>query len=561
MPTQFNKPGDSLPFYAWLVIVLLATLPVAAYIVFVVYLHRDLPIFDDYILQLELVQLKDASTAKEKLQVLFSQLNEHRLVYTRCWFWLIHTLNGTLSYSALIAIGNLPLLGVWGLFGWLLHRLRVPWIAGVPLSWILFQFQYHDNSLWAMASLQNLTIHLLYPLLFVLVCCHQRTAWYASWGVALLLCFTSGNGFIALPLAGAALVYQRRWHDLGWWTALTSILVILYFWTYQRPANFPTANHIDLLNWGKAVLVFLGLHADCYLQSNSVSYFVANGLAIVVPVVLLTGWSCWQLGKHWITRRSLGRWQFILLVCLLMTGFVVISAGAAVQNRFAFTGWRGLIESRYRLYSTMLVLIGYVQFMALATHRRWPVHQLSQIAICIVVLMWLGIYRNHLSRAYLFRSRALAMYFNWTQTQTPLTQQKIVTVFKPSDREATVLNWLNKSLSTPSNQHLVNDGLIASVLNEPNSFVIGNAELTHSSSPKDWTMLVFWATDHVLLFPVYRPLNGNWRSFWLGQSWFGSGFRSETVKGFMQPMPYRLGVLIQQNDSIQVYQTRHIVRP
>jgi hypothetical protein len=149
-----NEDGSS----SWLfvfILSILALIPVAAYVLFVVYLHRDLPIFDDYVVQLELARLKAAPELSNKLTILFSQLNEHRLVYTRFWFWFVHLLHGTLSYSALIVIGNLPLLGIWLLLAWMLCRLHVPLVALIPLSWLLFQLQYHANSLWAMASLQS----------------------------------------------------------------------------------------------------------------------------------------------------------------------------------------------------------------------------------------------------------------------------------------------------------------------------------------------------------------------------------------------------------------------
>lgn len=540
---------------------LLALAPIVAYALFVGYLQRDLPIYDDYIIQLELAQLEATPRLSDKLSILFSQLNEHRLAYTRFWFWLVHWLNGTISYSALIVIGNLPLLGIWGLFGWLLYRLRVPLVALVPLSWLLFQFQFNSNSLWAMASLQNITIHFLYPLLFVLLLSRNRTAWIASGGVAILLCYTSGNGFLALVLGGGALVYQRRWRDTVGWALLSVGLGLLYFWSYQRPTNLSVADTSTLIDKALATLIFLGMHLEAYPQSVSFGAHVVNGLVIGGLVLLLTGWSCWQLAMRWRARQPLTRRDGVLLVAVLMSGFIAISAVAAVQSRINLMGWVGLTESRYRLYSTMLVLTGYVQLVAFASQQGWLIRRLGWVSVGLSVLVWAGICNQKISESYLFRSQALANYHNWTQLQPDTTKALIATVFRPSGRDAAALAHIRQRVSLAAHTYPEHPRLIQSLTDEDDSYVIASANEPNSQSPNDWNMLIFWASDHFLLFPVMRKPNQDWRSFWLTQTWFDRGFQARTIKWTLKKVPYRLGFLKCRSDSLLVYRTAHIVRP
>ncbi len=553
--------GDGSPSPATIALSLLALAPIVAYALFVGYLQRDLPIYDDYIIQLELAQLKAASQLSDKLSILFRQLNEHRLAYTRFWFWLVHQLNGTISYSALIVIGNLPLLGIWGVFGGLLYRLRVPLVALVPLSWLLFQFQFNSNSLWAMASLQNITIHFLYPLLFVLLLNRNRTAWIASWVVAMLLCYTSGNGFLALVLAGVSLAYQRRWQDMVGWAILSAGLGLLYFWSYQRPANFPTADTSTLIDKVLATLIFLGMHLEAYPQSGSFGAHVINGLIICGPVLLLTGWSCWHLAMRWRSRQPLTSRDGVLLVAVLISGFIISSAVAAVQSRINFMGWIGLTESRYRLYSTMLVLTGYVQLVAFASRRGWYVHRLGWVSVGLSMLVWAGIYNQKISESYLFRSQALAYYHNWTQLQPDTTKAFIATVFRPSGQDAAALERIQQRVSLAAHTYPQHPRVIQSLTEEDDSYVIASANEPNSQSPNEWNMLIFWASDHFLLFPVMRQPNRNWRSFWLTQTWFGSGFQSRTIKWTLKKVSYRLGFLKSRADSLTVYRTAHVVRP
>lgn len=549
------------PWLRPIILAVLALTPLVAYALFVGFMHRDLPIFDDYILQLELARLKATPALSDKLTILFSQLNEHRLVYTRIWFWLVHAINGRLSYSALIVIGNLPLLGIWALLGWMLYRLGVSVVALLPLSWLLFQFQYHANTLWGMASLQNLTIHLLYPLLFVLLLSKRPAAWILSWGVAVWLCFTSGNGFVALVLGGAALLYQRRWRHALAWAGLTGSLVLAYFWSFERPPDFPVADPSTWLEKIVATLIFLGLHLDAYPLPTTYGFYVLNGLAICVPVFLLTFWSGWQLLVRWRQKQPMNQLDQVRLVMLLMSAFVVISALAAVQNRLNFMGWSGLMESRYRLYSTMLVLTGYVQLVTFAVHQQCKTDRLGWVSLLVSVLAWAGIYYRQIGSAYLFRSQALAHYHNWTQLQTGAMQNFIATIFIPSGAEARALERIKTGVSLASHTYPVHPRIIRTLSEQHDTYLIDNADVPNSQSPNEWNMLIFWAKDHFLIFPVKRALNQDLPSFWFNQRWFGSGFQAQTIKWTLKKEPYQLGFLINRFDSMTVYRTRYVVQP
>ncbi|GAB2598573.1 hypothetical protein [Spirosoma areae] len=544
-----------------LLIGLLMVLPLLGYIFFIGHLHQNLPIFDDYVVQLELTRLNAAPTLLGKLSVLFSQLNEHRIAYTRFWFWLIHALNGTISYSALTVVGNLSLVGIWAFLTWLLLRAGNTWLAVIPLSWILFQVNYYENSLWGMASLQNLTVHALYPLLFGLVTSPRRWPWMASWGVAVLLCFTSGNGFIALVLAAGALLYQRRWRDLVVWAVLTAGLVLVYFGAYKRPAAFPVSYTDSFFDKVKATFLFLGPHVDCYFQSSTYRYHLLNGLLVCLPVLALTAWSSWQLWQSWRSQKPLTQPQRVLLITILMVGFIGLSAGAAVENRLSFSGWTGLLEGRYRLYSTMLVLTGYVQLMVVFSRQQWVADRLAWIALGVSVLMWVGIFRRQVGNAYLFQNRVLTFYQNWTQVQPPATQQLIATVFTPSGEEAALVAKLTREIAPNPATYPLQDQLIPTLVEDSEKYSIENRQVPNSQLPNEWNMVILWADDHYLLFPVYRFPNPDGRSFWLNQTWFVNGYRTDLFKTFMPAKRYQAGFLTLQNGQLTIYRTSRILTP
>jgi hypothetical protein len=379
--------------------------------------------------------------------------------------------------------------------------------------------------------------------------------------VATWLCFTSGNGFIALVLGGGALLYQRRWRHALAWAGLTAGLLLAYFWTYQSPPNFPATDSSTWLDKALAMLIFLGLHLDADPIPATYSFYVLNGLLICGPVFLLTGWSSWRLLVQWRQKQSISPADQVLAITVLMTAFIVISALTAVQNRINFIGWAGLMESRYRLYSTMLVLTGYVQLMAFAVHRGRNTSQLGWASLGLCMLVWAGIYHRQIGSAYLFRSQALAHYHNWTQLQSNVTQRLISTVFTPSSSDATALKRIKASVSLDSHIYPVNRQIIQTLSEQDETYLIESTNEPNSQSPNEWNMLIFWARNHFLIFPVVRTTNQDLSSFWLNRRWFDAGFETRTIKWSLKKEPYQLGFLKNRRDSMTVYRTQHVVLP
>ncbi|QKZ15419.1 hypothetical protein [Spirosoma sp. KUDC1026] len=541
-----------------LLFVFLAAVPVVVYYCLVIGLQRNLPIFDDYILELDMVRLREATTWTDKIQLLFSQLNEHRLVYVRGWFWLVYWLHGQISFSALIIIGNLALLGLGWLLVRLLWQLSVPIVVWVPVCWLLFQMHFYENSLWAMASLQNITVHLFYALLFVLVVNPERRSWWGAWAVAALLCYTSGNGFIAVVLAGIALLVQRRWRDAGAWLILLTVLMSTYFWGYERPAILSGVDTYSLLDKLSGAMIFLGAYFNIYPFTDT---YQENLLVGGVVCVGVAGMSVWLINRLFRVD-SATRLTVVYrasLVTLLLASFLVLSAGAVANNRLSFAGWRGLMLSRYSLYSTMFVITGYIQFVLIARERGWPLRLVGGSVLAASIIFWIGIFQHHLAGMYNFRSRSLAFYYNFRQTQSEEIKQQVATVFQPVGADRRLLAQLERKVAKPWQNYPNGDQLISAFAEGNDEVTIKNSWFHSSLQPDNWVWVLLKGDDHTLLFPSRRATNLGLRSFWLQQTWFGNGFETQVYRSFTRKQPYHVGLIQKNKQEIRVYRTSRVL--
>ena len=74
------------------------------------------PIYDDYQAVLDFLnKYISTDSISEKIRLLFSQHNEHRVVYSRIWTIISYKLQTNVNFTFLALIGNLSLL-VIGLF-------------------------------------------------------------------------------------------------------------------------------------------------------------------------------------------------------------------------------------------------------------------------------------------------------------------------------------------------------------------------------------------------------------------------------------------------------------
>jgi hypothetical protein len=131
------------------------------------YYTVNAPINNDYQAILDFINKIIATDSySEKMKLIFSQHNEHRIVYDRIWTIISYKLQNNVNFNFLAFIGNLSLLGIAIIFYKRYSLLQKPLLLFVPITVLLFNITLWENITFAMAALSNFTVYL-----FILIGC------------------------------------------------------------------------------------------------------------------------------------------------------------------------------------------------------------------------------------------------------------------------------------------------------------------------------------------------------------------------------------------------------
>ncbi|MGX7686175.1 hypothetical protein ACWA1C_03340 [Flectobacillus roseus] len=211
--------------------ILLILIPILFYYIWVQRYGVNCPQLDDFGVLLNLVEVGNASTYKEKLHLVFSPHNEHRIIFTKLIFGLISlTDNGAIDIYKVLFLGNITLLGVAFIFYRAIIQIKQSWVYALAISGLLFQMQFFENTFFGMASVQNIGVYLWLGLSCWKIAqvpqCSKQLIWAFVFGI--FATFTSGNGMVVFP-AGAVILWiaGTRIASVIW--TIGGIIVILNY--------------------------------------------------------------------------------------------------------------------------------------------------------------------------------------------------------------------------------------------------------------------------------------------------------------------------------------------
>ncbi len=335
-------------------------IPIVAYFAMVWQYAQNIPHWDDYDAALGFLNtFLQSDSWLDQAKLIVSQHNEHRIALTRVLTLLTYWVLGEAHFPSLIFLGNFFLAGTLGVLA-LIHRehfkepLRGLWYF-IPISFIFINLQFHENTLWAMASLQNFGVLMMaLGALYLLNKAQEGMYFVGAVLMAAAAVFTSGNGLLVL-LIGAWMLWRPgiSWAKYLWWIVISLGLFALYFWAYQAsPRNMSVAALIGLhpelvLNF---VLYYLGAWARCFWGVWRLMSLV-YGLGAVLGIVYL-------LSIRY-DRRSPLLFGIIL--------FILMSAGLTAIGR-ASESLDSVFYSRYRVYSVLSLVVLYWVLLDLFPH-------------------------------------------------------------------------------------------------------------------------------------------------------------------------------------------------
>ena len=203
----------------------------------------NVPLFDDYDALLAFLnQMAELRTGPAKASYfLVAQHNEYKLFFERGLAWLELIFSGHIDLRFLCALGNgfVLLLGIllWKMFLPNHKNLASRLAFFVPISWLLFQFQYIGTLNWAMGSLQN------FPVLFFSLGAIYLLVRETRWGFCAALAFlvlaiaSSGNGLLLVPIGMLILVANHSYVRVMGWLAVSAGCVGAYAYHYNTMSS------------------------------------------------------------------------------------------------------------------------------------------------------------------------------------------------------------------------------------------------------------------------------------------------------------------------------------
>lgn len=316
----------------------LLILPPAFYFLTVLRFSVNIPYMDDYNAILEFaLRYLDAATFSEKLSLLFSQHNEHRIVFPKLATVVYYHLGGVIDLRALTIFGNLSLIGVALVIYGFSYRAKDRLLYFLPVTLLLFQFQYYETIPWAMAAMANFYV-LLFAFTSLLLLTKDGWAYLALGLLAAALgLVTQGSGVFVLLAGGALLALKKEYKRLIAWSAVSAVLLAFYFAGYERPSG-----HHGVI--------------ETFLNGpiGVVEYFLTF-IGSSIPLPFFAGLFFFAFFAF-LTLKGYYR-KNPAVYCLLL--FMMMTAGATALTRSGF-GVEQALSSRYRIVSAFFPIFSYM---------------------------------------------------------------------------------------------------------------------------------------------------------------------------------------------------------
>lgn len=348
------------PYVNYVSLALIVALAVNFYVQFFRF-TSNIPVNDDYRAILQwLNDFKAAGSFSDRLTLLFSQSNEHRLVYNRLWILANYKATGQVNFNFLAAIGNLSYIGFFLLLSWSL--IKKGWLYVLPVAVLIFNLAFHENLTFPMATLANNT-GLLFGLLSVYFAAASEKRSYLSIVFYVFAVFTVGSGLFLTPLIPAILWYRK--HKMTFWVfwAIALTTLAIYFIGYHKPEQTPDIFQTIGFFKFKALMFFFSFVGGIFGRN----LIFTNDLYESVVFCALAGLLMVAFYGYLIKRKY---YKENLFVFSVMT-FVILAAGLTAITRAQF-GIETAIASRYRMYSAVLLICCYMYLVShSAIFQQW----------------------------------------------------------------------------------------------------------------------------------------------------------------------------------------------
>jgi len=342
------------------------------------------PINDDYQAILDFLnKIISTDSYSEKIKLLFSQHNEHRIVYDRIWTIISYKVQGNVDFNFLAFIGNLSLLGIAVIFYKRFSLLQKPLLLFVPVTIMLFNITSWENVTFAMAALSNFTVYLFILISLGFITSNtseNKRNLYLAFTFLFLAAITQGGGLFMVPISILILLYKKEYKNAVIFGILSLALLALYFYHYQKPpqsVDFVTSIIQFKHNIFLFAFAFLGNAFNYYLVYNNPIYSIHFTMVIGVLFFLLFLYITYT--KYY--KKNL--FVYSLMLLLVMSSFIT------AVSRISF-GIETAGASRYRINGIIFFITLYLWFIETRDFKK-TVYLYIILAISTVYYIYINL--------------------------------------------------------------------------------------------------------------------------------------------------------------------------
>jgi hypothetical protein len=551
-----------------IIISLLILLPVAIYFAAWDYYAINIPKWDDHPLKLFIFQYTHTLDPSAKIAALFRQHNEHRIVLTRLVTLLDFKLFGALDYRHLMLVGNLLLVAAIPLWHIILKNNKKPLFALLPIPFLWLTLALSENMYWGMAAVQNFGVVTISLWALYLSVTPQKSTFALSLFLVVLGVFTSPNGIIILPVGAVLLFLLGNRQRLALWILIGAGAVFYYFRDYKQPESNPDAK-ATFIQWGKGYMAFLGSFAESFPVLDHFKVCIFMGVFLFLVAVSIVSATLFKILRNKYASKPE---KIIDLFCLGTILFVLGTSLLVVYSRAGF-GLEGLVASKYKIYSILLLITAYL-YVVIPIRGSFLSPYITAITFLAITFNVFS-YHYHLVDAYNLRKYLTTSQFNWTYKTKDLKPPHDTSFVANIVAKTPVFyeNWLplirlaDRQGFAGDTRALTELATETRITAYKGAFTIRNTSFVSQRLQDSGIYFLLSSKDRFYVFPAYRSRNKNRKELFLKQYYFEPGFYTDVSyqESELPEGEYKVGIIRQQGEktgilsnigSIMVTETR-----
>lgn len=283
----------------------------------------------------------------EFLANLFSQHNEHRIVFGNLVTLISYFILGRIDFVALSIFGILGLFASFLLIIYLGKKNNLTLLELLPVPYLMFSLNQWELISWAMASLSQYW-QLFFSLLSLTIIStsNQLKNLFLAFVFATIALYTGGGGLFVFPVIFLYLFIRKDYKNTVIWFLSTCLAVLVYFIFFHYVApDFSNEcrnlalSHLDI--WFQYLLLFLGGYIVPVVGN---SFFLAS----------LWGFFLLEAYLYFLIKKSYN----VNNIAFLISSFSLITGMLIAFNRFDIN-YAPTIIPRYYCYTAIFTVMIY----------------------------------------------------------------------------------------------------------------------------------------------------------------------------------------------------------